>query len=62
MPPRHHKNACTALVIGVFISSLLTLVFANFLSSIGIPITTILPTSAPIWVGIATMIFLTFKD
>ena len=64
--PHHIHNqknkGWKALVSGIFISSLITLSFAQLLFTANIPITVILPTSAPIWIGIATMIFLTLKD
>jgi hypothetical protein len=39
----------------IMLATILTLAFAAVLSIASIPTTTILPTAAPIWVGIALM-------
>lgn len=51
-----------ALGKGLAVSSLVSTGFAGALHSINIPITVILPTTAPIWVGFATMIFMLLKE
>ena len=51
-----------AVVYGFACSTLFTMVLAILLKIIGIPITVILPTSAPIWIGIATMVFMVLKE
>ncbi len=61
MPP-HERRGFSALVIGLTTSSLITVFIASFMNSAEIPITTILPTSAPIWMGLATMLFMLLKE
>ena len=51
------RNSWRALATGISASSLITLGFMQVLFAINIPLTVILPTSAPMWVGIATMVF-----
>lgn len=46
------------LLAGVGISSVTTLFLGFCLSLVEMPLSVILPTSAPIWVGISTMIFM----
>jgi len=65
MPP-HHKphfgNRIGAMFMG-FIAATFAAVSAGFaLKSIGIPITVILPTMAPIWIGITTLTFMLLAE
>lgn len=39
-----------------------TVIIALFMSAIGMPLTVIFPTSAPIWMGLSTMLFMAMKD
>jgi hypothetical protein len=61
MPP-HRRRDFSALINGLITSSLITASVAGLMDSAGIPMTTILPTSAPIWMGFATMLFMLLKD
>jgi hypothetical protein len=61
MPP-HRRRGFSALINGLITSSLITASVAGLMDSAGIPMTTILPTSAPIWMGFATMLFMLLKD
>ena len=61
MKPHQFSNY-RALFAGFSVSTLITMVFATFLGAIAMPLTVILPTSAPIWIGIASLIFLAVKD
>jgi hypothetical protein len=61
MPP-HRRKGFSALAIGLIASSLITIFIAGFMNSAEIPVTTILPTSAPIWVGFSTMLFMLLKE
>ena len=58
----HHKSSIKALGYGITASSILSASFAGLLHAVGIPVTVILPTTAPIWVGTATMVFMTLKS
>ncbi len=61
MPP-HHKKGNWALAGGLLASSVITLALAASMHLGGIHITTILPTSAPIWMGFSTMLFMLLKE
>ena len=60
MPPHHshYKNRLYSMIAGLTLSSAMTFVAAFVLQATGIPITVILPTLAPIWIGIATLTFM----
>lgn len=51
----NRKTRLRALGIAVGVASACTLGFTYILSEAHIPVTVILPTAAPVWVGIATM-------
>lgn len=61
MPP-HHKphfgNRIGAMSIGFVAASLVAGAAGLALKSVGIPLTVILPTLAPIWIGITTLTFM----
>ena len=57
MPP-HKRKGLSAMITGLAVSSVLTASMAVIMNISGIPLTTILPTSAPIWMGFATMLFM----
>ncbi len=57
----HRKSSVKALGYGITASSILSALFASVLNAAGIPVTVILPTTAPIWVGTATMLFMTLR-
>ena len=61
MPP-HQKKGTWALAGGLLASSAITLALAASMYMGGIHVTTILPTSAPIWMGFATMLFMLLKE
>ncbi|MBI2141917.1 hypothetical protein HYU15_00315 [Candidatus Woesearchaeota archaeon] len=61
MKPHQFSNY-RALFMGLAVSSLITMGFATFLGVMTIPLTVILPTSAPIWIGITSLIFMAMKD
>lgn len=61
MKPHQFSNY-KALFAGFAVSTLITMVLATFLGVMTIPLTVILPTSAPIWIGIASMMFMAMKD
>ena len=53
--PIKNRNKIKFLVISFLVSTLITLLFAFLANFYKIPITVILPTSAPIWIGITTI-------
>ncbi|MBI2574957.1 hypothetical protein HYV82_03660 [Candidatus Woesearchaeota archaeon] len=61
MKPHQFSNY-RALFTGLTVSTLITMVFATFLGVMTIPLTVILPTSTPIWIGITSLIFMAMKD
>lgn len=58
----HQFSSYKALFTGLSVSTLITMVLATFLGVMTIPLTVILPTSAPIWIGITSLIFMAMKD
>ena len=58
----HASSNHKSLLVGSSISTLVTLVFATFLGSMNIPITVILPTSVPLWTGLASLIFMVSRN
>ncbi len=52
MPPRESYKA---IVTGFSLSTLASLLFGTFMVVASIPVTVILPTLAPIWIGLATI-------
>ena len=46
------------LTFAFFASTVMTFAFASFLSYNNVPASVILPTSAPIWIGLTTLLFL----
>ncbi len=59
MPP--HKESWKAIVVGFSISTVASLLFGTFLTVSAIPVTVILPTLAPIWIGLATITIVASK-
>ena len=51
------KNFSTSLMF----SSMFSFIFGTLLLIAGIPITVVLPTTAPVWMGVATMLFMTLN-
>ncbi|MBI4016025.1 MAG: hypothetical protein HY362_04900 [Candidatus Aenigmarchaeota archaeon] len=47
---------------GFAASSAITAVFAAGLLQAGIPLNVVLPTSAPVWMGFGTTLFMVLKD
>ena len=65
MPPHpqpHYNNRLKSMVIGFALSTIVALIAGFALASIGIPVTVILPTLAPIWIGITTLTFMLFAE
>ena len=61
MPPHHkphYKDRLYAMIVGLIMSSAVSIATAFALQTAGIPITVILPTLAPIWIGITTLTFI----
>jgi hypothetical protein len=59
MPP--HKESWKAIVTGFSISTVASLLFGTFMFVANLPATTILPTLAPIWIGLATITIVASK-
>ncbi|UCD03605.1 MAG: hypothetical protein JSW73_03635 [Candidatus Woesearchaeota archaeon] len=55
-------DKCKALISGFLISTVFTTILGLLMKGVDIPTTTVLPTSAPIWVGITTLIFLVLNE
>jgi len=49
------------IVLGFGISTVASLLFGTFLTVSAIPVTVILPTLAPIWIGLATITIVASK-
>lgn len=56
--PPHKRREFGALVMAIASSSIITTGIAGMMGMSSIPLTTVLPTSAPIWMGFATMFFM----
>lgn len=50
------------LISSILASTISTFFFALLLYEAKIPITVILPTSAPVWIGISTLVFMVLKE
>jgi len=53
--PKRIFNRLVALSISFTVSALFTVLFATILASFAIPITVIIPSSAPVWMGTLTI-------
>ncbi len=53
--PVRNKNKLTFLGLSIVVSTAVTSAFASIMSVFGIPITVVLPTSAPILMGFTTI-------
>ncbi|HIH13773.1 MAG TPA: hypothetical protein HA224_00790 [Nanoarchaeota archaeon] len=56
-----YKESRKAIVTGFSISTLASLLFGTFMVVANIPATTILPTLAPTWIGLATITIVASK-
>ena len=65
MPPHHNPhygNRMKAMLVGFALSTAISLVAGTTLNHFQIPVTVILPTLAPIWIGITTLTFMLFAE
>ena len=63
-PPHHHHrdSGRKAFVSGLSLSAVIAASFGLGLLQLGIQKEVVLPTTAPIFVGFATMLFMVFKE
>jgi ABC-type bacteriocin/lantibiotic exporter with double-glycine peptidase domain len=67
-PPRephrkpHERSGFRPLAVSVFTALVITTVFAVLLKLYSIPLTVILPTSAPVWMGFSTILFMAMRE
>ena len=52
------KDGAKAMGASITLSLFFSFMFAGFLGANGIPLNVVLPTTAPVWMGTSTMLFM----
>jgi ABC-type bacteriocin/lantibiotic exporter with double-glycine peptidase domain len=59
---RKVKNRIKSATLGFIVSTTFTAIMASIMLASGIPIFVILPTSAPIWIGISNITYMLLSE